>query len=750
MSWEQPVYSSFSHGQPPTPTRTPTSATFTQNVFQTPKAESSFYDPRVTWNTADPHATSPNLLKTPQPYIPTTPIIKQSSVTSDQNTPRLGQDIEVEIASHVHHPPATPNQPLSSGNVIDQSSSLINPRSAKRCRTNAEEIFTSPTFDLALDTHSEFRSAGSIQTPPPTSTSALRRKAQQAQVAKLAQQSAAAGRRMSVPLFPQVGNVESSMMRTEASPQQFPALDFSPDIFDFPTSGPATAPTFPQNRLFWEPKDDDMNIDFSADLANPFDTPRQPPLDPFISVHSHSSASGAQTSVSFLNFDEVVSKTGLKDTVSSCFAQASFVSTAGMVGDRNMHQGTSVNGVDPSLLFSSPRKGLQPLDTSMVSTRVLDADALQPYAYQIQEAKRDKAFGGILKSKKKRKPDCDSPAVIAALETLRGDGIERPKSHRSATDSVIIRTSIDTRKVPEQSSSIRLDNTLSKQQLPPVKQIRSEHFHRKAIQPRHRTTLALTIDSTGRARTETWPFVDGADTANVHRNLVDFDQESDNTDSDSSSNQSTIGMITSQAPSFDFSSQKPRSTKVDRLAQDSVSHSSKSSYTSSYTSSSNTENWQTRNNTKSSLYTFSRGDNRQRTKFVQNQLALSASYEPVEEQVSEAETVLESDEGNGSAQHELRKVLKDRQEARKSMSEGRGRSKQHSTVRPIQQHHSTYEKGIASNLSGISPTTISDPDLPSPRSNSSISDNIRCICHDTLNDGQMISWYASNSLQMLD
>ena len=557
---------------------------------------------------------------------------------------------------------------------------------------------------------------------------------------------------MSVPLFPQAGNLESSMMRTEALPQQFPALDFSPDIFDFPTSGPVTAPDFPQNRLFWEPKDDndDMNIDFSADLAIPFDTPRQPPLDPFISVHGHSSASGDQTSMSFLDFDEVVSKTGLKDTASSCFAQASFVSTAGVVGDRNMHQATSVNGVNPNLLFSSPSKGLRPLDTSMISTRVLDADALQPYAYQIQEAKRDKAFGGILKSKKKRKPDHDSPAVIAALESLRGDGIERPKSYRSATDSVTLRTNIDIRKVPEQSSSARSDNTVGKRQLSPVKQIRSEHFHGKAIQPRRRTALALTIDSTGRARTETRPFVVGADTTNVHRNFMGFGQESDDMDSDSSSNQSTIGMIASQAPSFDFSSQKPRSTKVGRLAQDSVSHSSKSSYTSSYASSSKTENWQTTNNAKSSLYASSRGDNRQRAKFVQHQFALSASYEPAEEQASEAETVLESDEGDGSAQHELRKVLKDRQEARKSMSGGRGRSKQHSTVCPIQQHHNTYEKGIASSLFGISPTTISDPDLPSPRNNSSISDNIRCICHDTLNNGRMISWYASKSLQMRD
>ncbi|MCJ1390326.1 hypothetical protein MMC18_003185 [Xylographa bjoerkii] len=589
-----------------------------------------------------------------------------------------------------------------------------------------------------------------MQTPPPTSTSATRRKAQQAQVAKLVQQSAAAGRRMSVPLFPQAGNVESSMTRTEASPQQFPALDFSPDIFEFSMSGPATAPIFPQNKLFWEPKeDDDMTIDFSADLTNPFDTPRQPPLDPFISVHSHSSASGAQTSISFLDFDEIGSKSGLMDTASSCFAQASFVSTAGPVGDRNMHQGTSMNVVDPSLLFSSPSKGLEPSNTSMLTTKVLDADALQPYAYQMQEAKRDKAFGGIIKSKKKRKPDCDSPAVKAALETLRGDGMERTKLRRSVTDSITIRTNTDTRQVPEQTSRVRLDNSSSQRRFSPVEHMRSEQSRGKVSHPRRRTALALTIDSAGRARTETRQFGDGTDPVNVQGNLTDLDNESDASDSDNSSNHSTIGMITSQAPSFDFSLENPRSTKVGRLAQDSVSHSSKSSYTSTYTSSSLAENWQSTTNAKSNLHTSSRGVKQLETQLMQNRLTLSMDYEPlidttVEEHVSEAETVLESDEGNGSAQHELRKVLKDRQKARKSMREGKGRPKHHSinqsTSRPVKDHHDTHEKGTTSNLSGISPTTISEPDLPSPRSGNIISDNVRCICHNTFNDGQMIAW----------
>ena len=712
----------------------------------------------MTWNTADPYATSPNLLKTPRPYVPTTPLIKRPSTASSQNTPILGQDIEAEIASHVHKPPATPNQPLSPVDAAGQQSSLSNTRSTKRCRTEAEKNFSSPTFGLALDTGSNFGSTGSMQTPPPTSTSATRRKAQQAQVAKLVQQSAAAGRRISVPMFPQIGEVESSMARTEeASPQRFPGLEFSPDIFEFSMSGPATAPIFPQHKLFWEPKDDDvMNTDFSADLTNPFDTPRQPPLDPFISTHSHSSASQAQTSMSFLDFQATSSKTSSQATAISCFAQASFVSTAGPVGDHNMHLGTSMNGVDPSLLFSSPSTGLESLDTCMVSTRGLNEDSLQPYAYQIQEAKREKAYCGIMKSKKKRKPDCDSPAVKAALETLRGDDIERPKFRRSATDTITIRTSSSTRQASEQFFKGQLENSTSNRRLSPRKLVRSENSRGNGLRPRSRTALALTIDSTGRARTETRHFTDKAVSVAVQDSLMGLDNQSDDSDSDSSSDQSTIGMITSQAPSFEFSSDNFSGTKVGRLAQDSLSHSSKSSYTSIHTSGSLAENWQSATNTKSSAYISFSESNQLGTQLVQNQIALSMDHEPVnnsivEEQFSEAETVMESDEGDGSAQFELRKVLKDRQGARNSIS-GRGRprhcSASQSISRPSKGHHSIHDKRTISNLSRTSPTTVSDPDLPSPRAGSSMFENVRCICHNTVNDGQMIAWYVLGSAKL--
>ena len=56
---------SYPNGEPQTPTRTPTTAAL--DSF-TPKLESSFFDPRVTWDTADPYASSPEFLRSPQKF----------------------------------------------------------------------------------------------------------------------------------------------------------------------------------------------------------------------------------------------------------------------------------------------------------------------------------------------------------------------------------------------------------------------------------------------------------------------------------------------------------------------------------------------------------------------------------------------------------------------------------------------------------------------------------------------------------
>ncbi|MCJ1408359.1 hypothetical protein MMC19_002434 [Ptychographa xylographoides] len=645
---------------------------------------------------------------TPQPYVPTTPIIIQPTTSSGQRHALLGQDIEAEIASHVHHPSKTPNLSLPPVEPTRQLSSSPNLSPAKRRRSGVDESCRSPILGLALDIGSSMRSASSMQTPPPTSKSANRRKAQQAQVAILVQQSAAAGRRMSAPMFPKQSSMDSSVMHAEPSSHQFSTFEFSPEVFEFSMSGPATAPAFPQQRLFWDPKQDEgMNMDFSSEYPDPFDTPRQPPLNPYVSSHDHASTLEHPTSTSFLDFREDEGHPTSMSIVSSCFGQPSFVTTAGSVNDNQNRLKPSSDSVNPNLLFSSPGRAVEPLGGPIVSKLTIDKDSLQPYAYQIQEAKREKALESVGKPKKKRKPDSDSPAVKAAIETLRGEEIGRTNIRRRFTDSASLSSNKESKYVSGSSVTHSRVTSSSIRRSSPVKEPQKSPNHR----PLCRTALALTIDSAGRARTEARAVVTSKPAG---RDAM--------SDSDTSSVESYEIMSTSQNPSFSFADEGPQRSKSNHFRANSGSHSSQSSHSSVQTSSS-----------------FAVG---------LHPVADRKGFKDIaEDSPSDAETIVESEDGDGTAQHELRKLLMDRQDTRRSNRAALAKSKKHS-YSPLGTSAAWHNGGgnaSASNMqdfSGTSPTTISDPDLAYQGiiTTGTTSNSIRCVCHNNVDDGQMIAW----------
>ncbi|MCJ1255932.1 hypothetical protein MMC24_003751 [Lignoscripta atroalba] len=734
---------SYSSGQPPTPTRTPTSATFGPNLFLTPKVESSFYDPRVTWNTADPYATSPSLLKTPQQLSFTTLTTERPSSASGQKRPLSGQDLEAEIASHVHHPSPNPSLSLPPVEPCRQLSSSPNPTS-KRNRSDIDQPFKSPGLGLELDTSVAMHSASSMQTPPPTSTSASRRKAQQAQVAKLVQQSAANGRRMSVPGFSKGNHGETPTSQVEESPQQFSSLQFSPDVFGFPTSGPATAPIYPQHKLFWDPEQsDDMNIDFSAAMADPFSTGNEHALQPYVSAHHRTSTSQASMLPSFLDFP--INAHGTKDhsitTGALPHGQANPVPTSGLTKNASSRTKSIGHAVDPSLLFSSPGRSFEPLTGSISSMAALDMETLQPYAYQMQEAKREQASGVKGRDKKKRGLEKDSPAVKAALESLREDENVRPIIRRSTTDSAVTR-SIPTQQI-EQVSINRSRNGQTHGRLSPLKQTRKPS--KRNGQPlRHRTAVTLTIDPSGRARTETKVVVEDSERSPLGERM-DVDSRSVGSDGDTSSEDSGLAITTSHAPSFDFDPRPTKQPKLGRFVTDSRSHSQKSSYTSVYTTSSYADG------VTKPAYVKSRAGSNPRSRTSHTLIPSSSLPRSGHESLSDSETV--TDASDGTAQSELKKVLRYRakEEQRKAQTQG-----QCSKLGPINTNVFMNKSKVASfdldrdltpsdsqtlnPFSNISPTTITDPDLATPSTDcgSQSTESTRCVCHVQENDGQMI------------
>jgi len=111
---------------------------------------------------------------------------------------------------------------------------------------------------------------------------------------------------------------------------------------------------------------------------------------------------------------------------------------------------------------------------------------------------------------------------------------------------------------------------------------------------------------------------------------------------------------------------------------------------------------------------------------------------------SEAETVMVDDDQSGDAANALRKVMESR---KKDNSIRIGSTRQHLHSRnPSQMSYGRstpqyrFQYNNQSSSTNISPTTVTDPDLGTPSTDreSSISDSTRCICNSRNGDGFMI------------
>lgn len=730
LTWE--IFSfSYTGGEPPTPTRTPTSPNFFLNSFQTPKQDSRFHGPYSPWSPSFAAAGSPDL-KTPTRSSFGTSIRSPTKASR----PPTGKDIEAEIASHVHHLSPNPSLPLPPVEPSRQLSSSPNPFSnseTKRRRLNSTDPSITPlrtTFDQEAG-HS-MNSAGSMQTPPPTSTSASRRKAQQAQVARLVKASAEKERRMSYPGIATVDTGEASATHVEESPNNFTSLQFSPDGFAFPMSGPATAPVYPQHKLFWDPEQngDNMNTDFAMDdTFTAFGG--QKDSDPFGSSHIGGGIS-FPTSPAFNLLGNRVEQVRPFTSASHAGPSPATETSTSMTRKPSLRK-----VVNPSLLFSSPGRAAEASNMPSTSQEIQD-DNLLPYAHQLRDAQMEMGLQMSRKPKRKRGPETDSPAVKAALQTLRDDhaGIRSDIAEDMTASSA-------NRRPSSRNSSGRSKGNSAAGQLPLHKNRSKSRLHlaEDLSQQRKRTSVTFTIDANGRARTEAKVLPEN------NKRQMDIGSDCGSENSSSSSNDE---MIMSQTQSFTYS-QKQMQPKLGRFTHNSQSHSQKSSYASTMGSG---------NNARIACESTSRRPSS--SLFIQSN---SQDYHPgatfnsrtEHDDESEAETVINSEDDRGDAQSALKKVLQSRQTKASKNSTGPGTKNvyvpQHRNYLPqnvpphpyYMSESLTPTRGYNDPYSNISPTTITDPDLATPstaRSNIS-NDSVRCLCQMSEDDGQlMIQWYV--------
>ena len=553
---------------------------------------------------------------------------------------------------------------------------------------------------------------------------------------------------MSTPTFDKVDSMEISTSHVEESPQHLTSLQFSPEGFAFPLSGPATAPVHPQHKLFWDPSQsaDAMNIDFPMDdTFTAFGIGMQKNLDPFASPQGQSSGIQFPASPDFSLLgnrgSDVAAFTSSSNKDSFNRTVTSTIRTR-----KPFHGKLAGNVVNPSLLFSSP--GRAPESTRKPSSSQAPHDeALQPYAHQIRDAEMEKEIEKVRKPKRKRGPESDSPAVKAALKTLREDQCERLGINRVIIDSCV--DDVDKLRPRSRNSSGHLKQI----QLPGQESLKKQRsnndlqIQKNKWQPHKRASVTLTIDASGRAKTEA-KFVDD-DAAQSSRCRTETDSE-DNSESSSSS--SSAGIATSQIQSFVYPTQKYKQPKLGRFVSDPKSHSQRSSYASTLGSGGtiNASSEMSNRRPSSHLCIQQNAQDPSRIPYFGN---------GEEDLGSEAETVINSEDDRGDAQSELKKVIYSRAQkkiSKQSKWPGPNNSlpEQRRAYRPQAgpAHPYYVSESLPSGLQGypdpysdISPTTITDPDLTAPstgRSSNISSDNTRCVCHSTSDyDGQlMIQW----------
>lgn len=650
---------SYPSGEPPTPGTTPKSATFGKNPFGTPRHESNFYDPR--FSPTDTFAASPEFLKTPKNVSFSTPV-QSPIIRRGTKRPFSGHDIEAEISSHVHHLSPNPRLPLPPVDTSRQLSSSPNPSASSANQTdNLASTGNTTPIDMVneMELGSSMKSASSMQTPPPTSTSVSKKKAQQAQVAKLAKEGAASGRRKSTPIFPKPQNVAVAESSTvQVSPQPFSNVQFSPEgLGGFSMAGPATAPVCPQNKLFWDPNQntDGLNLDFTTDdaFSDAFGLGLSKPMDSFISTDEPMTISQI-TSSSF----EMGSIMGLAmPSGTTPPDQTNYLSSAGLISGSQSRLGTSV--VNPSLLFSSPSRA--PAQAKVeAALQINQNEVLRPYAHQMMDARRERESSQHRKAKRRRGPEADSPAVKAALEVLRDQDKDRMSLQRSFKDS------ISAKAPPEISRTKRVAFEATKREKSSVLHRRESRSrrHEPSRNASNRTSVELTIGPDGRAKTQTKVIA-----AEKSDSVMDTGSESGDTESLSSEDEGR--MIISQPSSFAYPSQKLPKPKPSRFKPGSNVHSQKSSYASTMMSNSS-ENTLPRSGTSRRRVASGLGldlkaatrsqkhvlDPALTTTFISGPLGDSQGTE------SETETVIESDDDRGDAQSELKKIVKHRAQRR--------------------------------------------------------------------------------------
>ena len=378
------------------------------------------------------------------------------------------------------------------------------------------QFMTSPGFAPSPSAMNTSFGSIQVQTPPPTrGTSA--KKVQQGQQIAFGTPSTIASRRFTTPQHVLPSNGPAPF--AQQSPMQFPQLQFSPDINQFVNLGAASAPVMPQSRMLWEQNGHRQPVPQTA-LDDPF-APNMGHPNPWSPMPGQQSSHVQQVSFDTPAMDSFPLQAFQPRPASAAPAQP------------------ATTGVNPSLLYSSPIKPT-PRPTSRQSKArpsTVQGNANAQTSHGPAHSRTDTVSSGSTVASR----------IDAPLQRSNTVGASRPKSaHFSSAASESFSRSNSVHHIPRTASPVKRQG---RQPLGSISEGR----------PRQRTSVILTIDENGRARTETRRVEDSPTRSMRERYPALFDSDSSDDESDTSE------QTPSKVASFTFDQRDARKAKAARL-----------------------------------------------------------------------------------------------------------------------------------------------------------------------------------------
>ncbi|KAL2853339.1 hypothetical protein BJY01DRAFT_232266 [Aspergillus pseudoustus] len=694
MLMEPSVLFSFSYpnGEPQTPTRTPPTSFFgdaTFQTFQTPKLESSFFDPRVTWDTSDPYASSPEFLRTPQRFGLNTPRLLDQKLVPDSGTSDL-QNVK----------------------PLDPQVETARKRRSSKLQGLGED---------GSRTVESTKSAASMQTPPPSSASRTK-------VTEFGDLSKT-GRRPSASSVVG-GHLETPSRVMGASPRLFGGLQSSPDPFQLGNIDPSASPFFPQQRLFW-----DQSLDqHTRDLGIP-----ENERDLFVDSTTNTDAFHTNATTNppqephIPQLPQIEGGLGLPEFSSAIYGLSSGAPTDAALFPAPFSTSPRLpipKADDPALFLSSPARrfgGPQPTPEK----RPFSKQHRQPYHHQTEEFKREelrRAQGFNSHLSEYEEDDDYTPRQ------------SRPTLTRSLTHSAVTAPRPGSNGTMSTASGVR--KSPSKGRSSPIKALRAPLPRSNSVAsgvPRRSQSVVLKIGKDGRAKTEMQPVLEASTILTDPINGMDLDGSATESEYDSAEFPD-YPTVSSRNPSFAFSEAgRPTIARSDSGSRPP----SMGSYTSSQ--SGRVSPWATaprgpvrRPQLKATLDDWKRTPKRQ-SAILQSDLSYSSAASVP------GSTMDTTEEDTGDAQHALRKVLRDKGRIPRSQTIASFGSRPNRSLHSLTQLQSSpprfgAELDLDSREPNTSPTTVTDPDLATPSTDrySNPSNGTRCICNSMDNGGHLM------------